>query len=233
MNLREQRIEPELLMERSDILKRLHIRPRVFAEVVTRTYVNGMSGMGELPETLELFGATVAADSVGQLMNKRLTPSAVAVLIGLYRYGKVPMSVKAPIEVPQDIVTFSQADEEELLRKSVELRTRADQDRQKRAEERNARFSKLGAISEADFTYSLLNDLFFFHLGGGGGSLRVGGILVTKHLSRYASNSRKTHDWDVAFTWVGRDGQPKEIRQESQFKNNRSNDEKRNWGLPE
>ncbi len=78
-----------------------------------------------------------------------------------------------------------------------------------------------------------LDDLFWKHHGKGPGSLTVGGIKVTKSIDRYSSNSGKSKDWRVTFTWTNSDGMAVSRVKESRYEDNRRNDAERNWGLPE
>jgi hypothetical protein len=88
-------------------------------------------------------------------------------------------------------------------------------------------------IAEADFTYELLNHVFIEHHGLQGGITRmeIGGLLVTKEVFTYPSNSGKSHDSNVTFSWVSQDGTPREVNKPSMFSGNRRNDPDRNWGL--
>jgi len=61
----------------------------------------------------------------------------------------------------------------------------------------------------------------------------IGGIEVEKLVSVYKSNSGKSSDSNVTFTWRSFDGQYHCIEKESIYSNNRRNDAERNWGLPE
>lgn len=53
------------------------------------------------------------------------------------------------------------------------------------------RLSRPDLIGEADFSYVLLNDLFWKHLGKGEGTLQVGPVQVSKHLQRYCTVTLK------------------------------------------
>ena len=63
------------------------------------------------------------------------------------------------------------------------------------------------------------------------GALEVDGTKVTKSLARHPSNSGKSYDWEVSFSWIDVDGKPRSLTKESRFKDNRRNDADRNWGL--
>lgn len=63
--------------------------------------------------------------------------------------------------------------------------------------------------------------------------LTVGGVDVRKEVQRYASNSGKSGDFSVTFTWKGADGESHRLEKPSHYEGNRRNDADRNWGLPE
>lgn len=81
-------------------------------------------------------------------------------------------------------------------------------------------------------TWRRLNHLFH-EAGIKNGSLNVDGFTVTKHLRRYTSNSGKSWDWEVTFTWINERDETEVVTKPSQYKGNRRNDADRNWGLPE
>jgi len=90
-------------------------------------------------------------------------------------------------------------------------------------------------IEEKEFSYGLLNNVFInrFGLGREQWSMQIGGIVVNKSVSIYKSNSGKSSDADVIFTWQGSDGQSHRLGKVSRYIGNRKNDSERNWGLPE
>jgi hypothetical protein len=64
--------------------------------------------------------------------------------------------------------------------------------------------------------------------------MEIGGTTVTKEVSRYSSNSGKSHDNEVILKWTGSDGTlHEEVLRHSSYQHNQRNDEDRNWGLPE
>jgi hypothetical protein len=100
------------------------------------------------------------------------------------------------------------------------------------------RLYKAGALAnpetivEAEFTWSLLNAVFFRH-GKDTREMVVGGRPVSKHLHPFRSNSGKSTDFNVTFTWKSTDGTARQLEKQSLYESNRRNDEDRNWGLPE
>lgn len=85
-------------------------------------------------------------------------------------------------------------------------------------------------ISNMEKTFSELNQIFW-DAKIKNGALVVEGVEVTKSLINYTSNSRKSSDWQVTFSWVDADGVRQSVIKESQYKDNRNNDSDRNWGL--
>jgi hypothetical protein len=88
-------------------------------------------------------------------------------------------------------------------------------------------------IKPEEFTFTFLNKLFWDRQVRRDGTLVVGGVTVTKHLRRYTSNSGKSSEWEVSFTWVDVAGKPQKVIRESSYSSNRRNDPERNWGLHE
>jgi hypothetical protein len=91
-------------------------------------------------------------------------------------------------------------------------------------------------VKEEEFTASLLNAIFINKYGykQGVDTMLIGGIEVTKEVQSFRSNSRKSTDYSVTVSWTGSNGKYNELPiRNSSYEFNRSNDEKRNWGLPE
>lgn len=90
-------------------------------------------------------------------------------------------------------------------------------------------------IKESDFSYGLLDKIFWKKFGAirGAESLILDGIEVTKSVSVYKSNSGKSQDSEVVFSWVDSNGKKQVIKKPSNFKENRRNDPDRDWGLPD
>lgn len=90
----------------------------------------------------------------------------------------------------------------------------------------------LASIKPDQFNYSLLNQIFWDRKIKDG-SLEIGGVTVTKHIRRVTSNSGKSADWTVVFSYVDAAGERHEFRKESRYSSNRRNDPDRNFGLYE
>jgi len=165
-------------------------------------------------------------------MNTHLTPTQVALLISLHEAGATPRKTKKITPVPQELRDYATIDEADLHKESDLRRSkfRLEAERQKKAT--IDRLARPEAIPEGDFSFSLLNDLFFYHQGEGSGQMVIGGIEVTKSLTNHPSNSGRP-GWTVRFSWSGADGERRELVSESPYIGNRRNDSKRNWGLPE
>ena len=182
----------------------------------------------------------LSKDEVELALDSLVTPEVAVKLIKLYQKGVLSTGGKKPGRVQQWLVDYAATPMEVIMEKSRELwhSEHAAMDTAKAAAavvaaERSASLQNLAAFNERQFTYSLLNDLFFENVGKGAGELIIGGISVKKHLSRYASNSGKNHDFQVSFSWTTPDGTPELITKESVYRGNRHNDAGRNWGLPE
>lgn len=104
----------------------------------------------------------------------------------------------------------------------------------KAKEEREERINNPETLSVKDFTYSLLNDIFFVHLGKctGQQEMNIGGIPVTKTVLPHRSNSGKSRDFEVTFYFTDECGERQTISKSSQYAGNRRNDADRNHGLP-
>jgi len=97
------------------------------------------------------------------------------------------------------------------------------------------KFENLDSISDSDFSYTFLDQLFSHHkkMGMGFSELVVGGIKVTKYVSKHYSNSRKNFDYAIKYSGTKSDGTPFVYEKPSRYAENRGNDPDRNWGLPE
>lgn len=157
----------------------------------------------------------------------RTTPKGAALIISLYEAGALPVrkSAAGPSSL-QELSRYA-ASEKELVERSKAMD----------AEERAAKARRLAIIgnpdllAEEDFSYEILNDIFFDKCGPGSHALRIGGLEVTKSVVTLSSNSRKSRDSSVRFSWTGSDGKLHSIDKQSRFSGNRANDQARNWGL--
>ena len=160
---------------------------------------------------------------------RRLTPEGAALMIRMYESGLFELRR-----------TGEPADASELqayVDSAPKLRARRRQDHQRKEAQRERERHMIrnpSQVSEEEFTFSLLNRIFFEHLGPGEGELEVGGISVRKELSRYSSNSGKSTDHSVAYSWKSPEvGEVLRLEKDSRFATNRRNDPERNHGLPE
>lgn len=157
------------------------------------------------------------------------SPVGASMLIELYQAGALPS--KGPVLAPM----------EPLLAYAAHALTISDIKAVRRQEQEEidskllAKLNDPASIPVSDFTYELLNRLFFFHhlKGVGDFNLDVGGISVTKTVLPYKSNSGKSVSYGVTFSWQSPDGVNKNLRSEAAFAGNRRNDPERNWGLHE
>ena len=155
---------------------------------------------------------------------QRVSPAGALVLVRLYLAHELEMSGKSPGEVSAEVLAYSDS-EADLIKIA--------QDRKVAKATFDARLNDPAGFTESEFSFSVLNGLFWRHGGASLKSLIVGGIEVSKNLVPYSSNSGKTWDFRVSFHWTGSDGVKREAVKESSYESNRRNDEERNWGLPE
>ncbi|NRD63277.1 hypothetical protein HRD49_16115 [Corallococcus exiguus] len=155
----------------------------------------------------------------------RVTPAGAILLIRMYEAGLFELRKKrASPGDPVKLRAYANS-----LPEILEAMRKDEEARQARA----LLIDQPERITEQDFTYSLLNSVFIRHHGLQGGSIqmRMGGLLVTKGVFSQWSNSGKSHDSDVTFSWVSADGTAQKIQKKSLYANNRHNDPDRNWGL--
>lgn len=174
----------------------------------------------------EMAQAFVEHDS-GSFKSERVSPAGARLLLRLYRSGKLETKSKRIAEPTPALLAYCDSDEQ----LQDEARRRAEHRAQEEAAF-EARLANPASIAVSDFSYAMLNALFWRH-NIKQGSLLVGEVTVTKSVSQVMSNSGKSVDFDVSFSWTDSTGQLQEIRKPSRFAGNRRNDEKRNYGLPE
>jgi len=155
-----------------------------------------------------------------------VSPEGATWLLDAYKAGQLPMSLKRPKEIPEELLDYA-AGKGTLLEKAREERLA----RQAREAQQREWIEDPSKIPEAEFSYWLLNQVFFRHRGAGDAQMIVGGVLVEKTVHPYRSNSGKSVDFEVTYSWRATDGTPKVLRKPSTFEGNRRNDAARNWGL--
>ena len=88
-------------------------------------------------------------------------------------------------------------------------------------------------VIEEEFTEARLEAVFTSHFGAAPGRRRmmIGGISVTRRVTRNLSNTGRLKNWDVSFHWIGNDGKQHEAPDPSTRVLSRNNDPDRNWGM--
>lgn len=190
-----------------------------FAETGKKT-----ASVGEAPVTVEELAGMFCEYSGYYGTTERVSPAGAACLVRLYEEQALEMTGKGRGEVSEELLAY--CDSEPALRAKVQARKEA-----KAAYE--AKLADPTSFTENEFTFTLLNDLFWRHVGKEGRSLTVGDVEVHKNVVPFRSNSGKTTDFRVSFHWTGADGMRHEQVKSSEYESNRRNDEERNWGLPE
>lgn len=151
-----------------------------------------------------------------------LGPDAAAAILQAYKDGMLPMQRgKTPSHASEAEAYVNDA---EPLREEIRERRR-----------KKDCVDDVSLVRESDFhDHHLMNRIFFKNSGPGPGSLTLAGIVVSKDIRSFSSNSGKSTGYESTFTWTGSDGVahssgsglPSEAF-------NRRNDENRNWGLHE
>ncbi len=160
------------------------------------------------------------------------SPYAVGLLIAMYQagllFGKTQKNRDVG-EVANWLYTYGEQ-ATQLYAKSLSLSI----EEQKKAEAYDAQLAHPESIPVSAFNYRLLNDVFVANLGLGGGTkvMVIGGVEVSKTVRVRTSNSGKSRDSEVTFTYVDSDGETVVLEKESIYSGNRRNDANRNHGLP-
>lgn len=220
-------LDPNDLMSFTEVCKRLPgVKPRVLRQQVREASLLGKGlklGTERLTkeEVEELQITAYRGRSWAPYEVDVVSPKGARALVRAYRAGAL---CKKPQEVSPELLEYIES--EEALRAKV--RARQDAERAYREKITNPQ-----SIKESEFTFSLLNDVFWAHGLKGNCSMVIDGITVTKSVLPFYSNSGKSRDFRVTFSWTGRDGERRTLSKESTYERNRRNDEKRNFGLPE
>lgn len=157
-----------------------------------------------------------------------ITPEGAALIVKLYRAGCIELKGKPGST--EELEKYAASGEELLAQHAANIELAA----RERAQEEHWK-EHPEELPEELFTASRLNDIMWHHgVKGMHVSMEIGGIAVTKRVSRHKSNSGKSSDNTVILSWTGSDGTPREeFLTRSAYENNRRNDAGRNWGLPE
>lgn len=157
-----------------------------------------------------------------------ITPEGASLLVKMYRAEC--FELKGKPGSTDELEKYAASGEELLAQHAANIELAA---REKAQEERWKEHPE--ELPEELFTASRLNDIMWHHgVKGMHVSMEIGGITVTKSVSRHKSNSGKSSDNTVVLSWTGSDGIPREeFLTKSAYENNRRNDAGRNWGLSE
>lgn len=156
----------------------------------------------------------------------KTSPQGAKVLMKLYRNGDLVMHKGKCITEAPELQAY--IDKESYFREEADRIRRED-------EYRKYLIKNPDEIKESDFSYSLLNDVFYHKFGAfrGHKTIILDGIKVNKSVFVYQSNSGKTHDSEVIISWTDSKGEGHKLCKPSFYSENRRNDPDRNWGLPE
>ena len=239
-------IDREFLMDYQAACKMLpHVKPRTVTNILIgllesiTSKIDFLNYTDDMPEpTIKYCGMTLSARDIYNIRDTpdygriKIMPQGAKTLIALYQAGGLfsESDRKAKVEqVNEALISYSKS-EEELIRK-----TTAKKDAVIKARNEYKELMKNPEnISVRDFTYSLLNDVFWANLGKCSGvqHLTIGGVSVVKSVQPYRSNSGKSRDFEVSFEFTDESGERKTITKNSVFAGNRLNDPERNHGLP-
>ncbi len=170
-------------------------------------------------------GQTITMLDVGGIQERRRVDARGARTIHrLYTANALPMMKgKSPGPIPAV---------ESYAVDAAEAEQRAKAEADEAIALRRRYLSHPSIVPESAFGIGLLNDIFFRHLGKGGGTMDIGRIKVTKTTPhRHVSNSGKSYDWSYHFLWTSPDGTSHRLSHESDHAGNRRSDPDRNWGL--
>ena len=156
----------------------------------------------------------------------KTSPHGAKVLMKLYRNGDLVMHKGKCIADAPELQAY--IDKEEYFKEEADRIRRED-------ERRKYLINNPDEIKESDFSYSLLDDVFYHKFGAfqGHKTMILDGIKVNKSVFVYQSNSGKTQDSEVTISWIDSDGECHMLCEPSFYRENRRNDPDRNWGLPE
>ncbi|EKP0262779.1 hypothetical protein JFQ93_004146 [Aeromonas sobria] len=162
---------------------------------------------------------------------KRITPYGAQIVCQAYKEGLFETKTRmSEFLIPSEVQEYIGSTDSIISKQNANNLLR-----QKERDEYEKKISNVESINENEFSYTLLSDVFSKKIGFKGTCcvLEIGRIKVTKSLSLYRSNSGRSSDWQVTFSWLGSDGKYKTLRKNSIYSENRRNDADRNYGLHE
>ena len=172
----ETEINEKFLIKLSEALSLLGIKPRLAGDWASSRL---------LEESIESEIDGLIRENLNG--TQLLTPRGAGVLMKLWAQGDFEEFQKKSNRTDIEKLIAYKNSERELLRTTKEDKEK----RIKEEEEYERLISSPEDINPRDFNYKLLSDIFWKHIGEGTGSLRIGGVEVTKRIARYVSNSGK------------------------------------------
>lgn len=154
-----------------------------------------------------------------------ISPEGASILIHLYGLDLLPMQKKASKSVDDRLKDYASLG----LRFSDFQRMQSE----KMAERRKFLARPLDEIKPGEFSFDLLNHVFWREGRRGNSVMTIGCIEVRKEVYPYKSNTGKSIDFTVEFSWRDVDGKEQTAVKRSIYQENRRNDAGRNWGLYE
>jgi hypothetical protein len=204
------------------------VKPRVTLDWLKETWADAV--VKDEPN-VDIQGVLITTKTLGELFHSnswgtgnRVSPAGAQLLITLYEQGTLPLKTNAVKQVSAELLDYANSGTQLAELEKSRLADKALYEE---------KLQNLQLIHESEFTYQLISDIFWKHLNKGAGGLYIGGILVTKNLVRYASNSGKSQDFSVSYSWVSSLGEHKRLTKDSTYSENRRNDASRNYGLPD
>lgn len=159
-----------------------------------------------------------------------ISPLGADILVKMYLSNELPILKGKKVGLVGDVLSKYIHALPALLEEQSANETLANEAREKR----NNIVSNPSLLLQDDFSFSILNEIFWRHCNPNDKSpqpnMLIGGVNVHRTIARYQSNSGKTADYDVTFNWIDA-GQQKALSKSSKFTTNRRNDPDRNWGL--
>jgi hypothetical protein len=222
----------ELLKKHSDVFALLpNVKPRKAISLIKS------AGAGLLVELCDYeqrqaedFWSEIFIEDTWGVAN-RVSPRGARCLIDLYKNNafelkKESIGVLEPVELQKYV-------EDDVRIAAIVNRRKEEAEGQR--QRRKYLVMHPNEVRMDEFSASLLNEIMWKNnVIGTDVEMLIGGVSVSKSVSKYWSNSRKTSDNTVTFRWVDKSGKQREevlISSTNQF--NRANDPDRNWGLPE
>lgn len=242
----ELKIDRELMLDYQAACKMLpNVKPRTVTRILNNLLdailiqVDVRNMTTDIPEpTIEHCGISLSSSDLHEIRNVpdfgriKTSPVGAKTLVRLYQAGGLfsGSDKNAKVEAVDDELIAYAESEAALINKTL-----AKEEAERKAKQDWAeRINSPENVSIKDFTYSLLNDIFFAHLGKCDEvqEMTIGGISVTKTVLGHRSNSGKSYDFEVTFEFTDEGGTRQTISKSSQYAENRRNDERRNYGLP-